>query len=99
MDELQNIQDHIYVIRGQRVMFDRDFAKAYGVETKALNQAVKRNINGFEGEDYMFKLTKEGYLRSQVVTLNEAQGHHLKYMPYAFTMLGTAMLSSVQRSI
>ena len=91
MDELQNIQNLIYVIRGQRVMLDRDLAKAYGVETKALNQAV-------EGEDYMFQLTKEECLRSQIVTLNEAQGKHLKYMPYAFTMLGTAMLSSVLRS-
>ena len=98
MDELQNIQDHIYVIRGQRVMLDRDIAKAYGVETKVLNQAVKRNIKRFEGEDYMFQLTKEECLRSQIVTLNEAQGKHLKYMPYAFTMLGTAMLSSVLRS-
>ena len=86
MDELQNIQNLIYVIRGQRVMLDRDLAKAYGVETKALNQAVKRNIKRFEGEDYMFQLTKEECLRSQIVTLNEAQGKHLKYMPYAFTM-------------
>ena len=98
MDELQNIQSKIYVIRGQRVMLDRDLAKAYGVETKSLNQAVKRNIKRFEGEDYMFQLTKDECLRSQIVTLNEAQGHHLKYMPYAFTMLGTAMLSSVLRS-
>ena len=98
MDELQNIQNLIYVIRGQRVILDRDLAKAYGVETKALNQAVKRNIKRFEGDDYMFQLTKEECLRSQIVTLNEAQGKHLKYMPYAFTMLGTAMLSSVLRS-
>ncbi len=83
MDELQNIQSKIYIIRGQRVMIDRDLAKAYGVETKALNQAVKRNIKRFEGEDYMFQLTKEECLRSQIVTLNEAQGHHLKYMPIA----------------
>ena len=70
MDELQNIQNLIYVIREQRVMLDRDLAKAYGVETKALNQAVKRNIKRFEGEDYMFQLTKEECLRSQIVTLN-----------------------------
>ena len=86
MDELQNIQNLIYVIRGQRVMLDRDLAKAYGVETKALNQAVKRNIKRFEGDDYMFQLTKEECLRSQIVTLNEAQGKHLKYMPYAFKL-------------
>ena len=78
MDELQNIQSKIYVIRGQRVMLDRDLAKAYGVETKALNQAVKRNIQRFEGEDYMFQLTKDECLRSQIVTLNEAQGKHLQ---------------------
>ena len=65
------------------MIIDRDLAKAYGVETKALNQAVKRNIKRFEGEDYMFQLTKEECLRSQIVTLNEAQGHHLKYMPIA----------------
>ncbi len=98
MNDIEIIQSKIYVIRGQRVMLDRDLAKAYGVETKALNQAVKRNIKRFEGEDYMFQLTKEECLRSQIVTLNEAQGQHLKYMPYAFTMLGTAMLSSVLRS-
>ena len=51
MDELQKIQSKIYEIRGQRVMLDRDLAKAYGVETKSLNQAVKRNIKRFEGED------------------------------------------------
>lgn len=98
MNDLENFQNFIYVIRGHRVMLDRDLAKAYGVETKALNQAVKRNIQRFEGDDFMFQLTKEECLRSQIVTLNEAQGKHLKYMPYAFTMLGTAMLSSVLRS-
>ena len=59
MDELQNIQNLIYVIRGQRVMLDFDLAKMYGVETKVLNQSVKRNIKRFEGEEFMFQLTKE----------------------------------------
>ena len=59
MDELQNIQSKIYVIRGQRVMLDFDLAKLYEVETKALNQAVKRNPKRFEGEEFMFQLTKE----------------------------------------
>ena len=59
MDELQNIQNLIYVIRGQRVMLDYDLAKIYQVETKALNQAVKRNYRRFEGEEFMFQLTKE----------------------------------------
>ena len=58
MDELQNIQNLIYVIRGQRVMLDYDLAKIYQVETKALNQAVKRNYRRFEGEEFMFQLTK-----------------------------------------
>ena len=59
MDELQNIQSKIYVIRGQRVMLDFDLAKSYNVETKALNQAAKRNYKRFEGEEFMFQLTKE----------------------------------------
>ena len=76
MDELENIQSKIYVIRGQRVMLDRDIASMYGVETKVLNQAVKRNIERFP-EDFMFQLTKGEYkiltssiLRSQIVTAN-----------------------------
>ena len=63
-----------------------------------MNGAVKRNIERFEGADCMFQLTKEECLRSQFTTLNEAQGQHLKYMPFVFTELGVAMLSSVLRS-
>ena len=59
MDQLDNIQDHIYVIRGYRVMFDFDLATLYEVETRSLNQAVKRNPKRFEGEEYMFQLTKD----------------------------------------
>ena len=59
MEELENIQNLIYVIRGQRVMLDFDLARIYQVETKALNQAVKRNLKRFEGEEFMFQLTKE----------------------------------------
>ena len=59
MDQLDNIQNLIYVIRGQRVMLDFDLARLYQVETKALNQAVKRNPKRFEGEEFMFQLTKE----------------------------------------
>ena len=91
------IESLIYEIRGQKVMLDRDLANLYGVETKALNQAVKRNIKRFP-EDFMFQLTMEECLRSQIVTLNTKQGHHLKYMPYAFSEQGVAMLSSVLRS-
>lgn len=97
MDQLQTIQSKIYEIRGQRVMLDRDLAEMYGVETRTLNQAVKRNIERFP-EDFMFQLTKEECLRSQIVILNAEQGKHLKYMPYAFSEMGVAMLSSVLRS-
>lgn len=59
MDTLQQIQNKIYEIRGQRVMLDSDLAMLYGVETKVLNQAVKRNSKRFEGDDFMFRLTKD----------------------------------------
>lgn len=78
-------------------MLDSDLAKLYGVETKVLNQAVKRNIQRFPA-DFMFQLTKEECLRSQIVTLNESRGRHLKYYPHVFTENGVAMLSSVLRS-
>ena len=92
-----NIEPPIKVIRGQQVMLDKDLAMLYGVEAKVLNQAVKRNVERFPN-DFRFQLTKEECLRSQIVTLNEKQGKHLKYMPYAFTEQGVAMLSSVLRS-
>lgn len=94
---VDNIESLIKVIRGQQVMLDKDIAKLYGVEVKVLNQAVKRNVERFPS-DFRFQLTKEDCLRSQIVTLNEKQGQHLKYMPYAFTEQGVAMLSSVLRS-
>ena len=92
-----NIEPLIKVIRRQQVMLDKDLAMLYGVEAKVLNQAVKRNAERFPN-DFRFQLTKEECLRSQIVTLNEKQGQHLKYMPYAFTEQGEAMLSSVLRS-
>ena len=102
MDELLNIQDYIHVIRGHRVMLDRDIASFYGVETKRLNEKVKRNPKRFAGEDFMFQLTKEEWenlrLRSQFATLNKGRGAHPKYLPYAFTLLGVSMLSSVLES-
>ena len=91
------IESLIHTIRDQPVMIDRDLARLYGVETKVLNQAVKRNVQRFP-QDFMFQLTKEECLRSQIVTLKEGRGHHLKYMPYVFTENGVAMLSSVLRS-
>lgn len=94
MNELQIIQSKIYEIRGQKVMLDRDLAELYGVETKALKQAVKRNTGRFPS-DFMFELTKEEFecLRSQIVTSNGRGG--TRYMPFAFTEQGVAMLSSV----
>ena len=89
--------DCIYLIRGQKVMLDKDLARLYSVETKVLLQAVKRNLERFP-EDFMFQLEwdEAKCLRSQIVTLK--QGQHLKYRPYAFTEQGIAMLSSVLRS-
>ena len=125
LQPLENIENLIHVIRGKQVMLDRDLARLYGVETKILNQAVKRNIERFP-EDFMFQLSKEEFenwksqltisntdefLRSQFVTIeNEGEvlssqnasidmrGRHVKYMPYAFTESGIAMLSGVLRS-
>ena len=108
--DLQIIQSKIYEIRGCRVMLDSDLAALYQVETKALKQAVKRNIERFPS-DFMFELTKEEVecLRSQIVTLknnpNETEeetsskrGKHIKYLPYVFTQEGVAALSGVLRS-
>ena len=94
---VDNIEPLIKIIRGQQVMLDRDLATLYGVETKRLNEQVKRNIKRFP-EDFMFQLTKDECLRSQIATLNEGRGQHLKYMPYVFTENGVSMLSSVLRS-
>ena len=93
----QTIESVILNLRGRKVILDRDLAKLYGVETKVLNQSVKRNIRRFP-EDFMFQLTKEECLRSQIVTLNTGRGNHMKYLPYAFTEQGIAMLSSILRS-
>ena len=102
MDELLNIQDFIHVIRGHRVMLDRDIAAFYGVKTKRLNEKVKRNPKRFVGEDFMFQLTTEELdelrSRSQFATLNKGRGSNIKYLPYAFTLLGISMLSSVLES-
>ena len=98
MEQLQIIQSKIYEIRGQKVMLDRDLAEMYGVQTKALNQAVKRNIDRFP-EDFMFQLTSEEAQnwRSQFVTSNSIK-MGVRRNPYAFTELGVAMLSSVLNS-
>lgn len=95
--DLLIIQSKIYEIWGQRVMLDFDLAELYGTETKVLKQSVKRNIRRFPS-DFMFELTKEEFelLRSQSVTSKQRGG--TRYMPYAFTEPGVAMLSSVLHS-
>jgi phage regulator Rha-like protein len=92
------IVDKIYMVRGQKVMLDRDLAEMYGVETKNLNQAIKRNLSRFP-EDFMFQLTKDEHesLRLQIGTSKEGRGG-VRYLPYAFTEQGVAMLSSVLSS-
>jgi len=103
---IERIERSILLIRGHKVMLDRDLAYLYGVTTKVLNQAVKRHADRFP-EDFMFQLTMEEAriwweqvrafrLRSQIVTLK--RGQHIKYRPYAFTEHGILMLSSVLNS-
>jgi ORF6N domain len=103
---LKRIEHSIYVIRGEKVMLDRDLAELYGVPTKAFNQAIKRHAERFPA-DFMFQLRADearawwaqvtsSSLRSQIVTLK--RGEHLKYRPYAFTEHGILMLSSVLNS-
>ncbi|MBQ8812424.1 MAG: ORF6N domain-containing protein [Bacteroidales bacterium] len=90
------IESLIYEIRGQKVMLDKDLAKMYGVETKVLNQAVKRNMKRFP-EDFMFQLTQEEYdiLKSQFVT---SSWGGTRKLPYVFTEQGLAMLSGLLNS-
>lgn len=90
-----NIEPLIKVIRGQQVMVDKDLATLYGVETRVLNQTVKRNIERFP-DDFRFELSREECLRSQIVISNGRGGN--RYSTYAFTEQGVAMLSSVLRS-
>jgi len=98
MDSLEPIKQKIYEIRGRRVMLDFDLAEAYGVETSQIKRQVRRNIERFEGDDFMFELTRDELSRCQIGTLNIKRGQNIKYLPFAFTELGVAMLSSVLRS-
>ncbi len=98
MNDIEIIRSKIYEIRGQKVMLDFDLAAMYGVETGQLKRAVRRNIERFEGDDFMFELTKDELSRCQIGTLNGGRGSNIKYLPFAFTELGVAMLSSVLRS-
>jgi len=110
MEIIRSIQNRIYEIRGERVMLDRDLADLYETETKALNLAVKRNIKRFPG-DFMFQLTKEEFdsLRFQIETSKNGDMLRLqnetskgrggtRYLPYAFTEQGVAMLSGILNS-
>lgn len=96
--QLSQIENMIYVIRGQRVMLDSDLANLYQVETKALNQAVKRNLDRFPA-DFMFRLSNEEYssLKSQFVTSKTIRGGKQK-LPLVFTENGLAMLSGILNS-
>jgi len=91
------IQNKIFVIRNEKVMLDQDLATLYGVETKQLKRAVRRNLDRFP-PDFMFELNKDEYhaLRCQIGTLE--RGTHSKYLPMVFTEQGVAMLSSVLNS-
>jgi len=98
---LEHIQRKIYEIRGFKVILDFDLAEWYGIETKQLKRAVRRNIERFEGEDFMFELTNneaDTLSRCQFGTLNSGRGSNIKYRPFAFTELGVSMLSSVLNS-
>jgi hypothetical protein len=95
------IETRIHTIRNQKVMLDFDLAELYSVETKRLKEAVRRNIERFEGDDFMFKLSGDEIAelsRTHFATLNKSRGYNIKYAPYAFTELGVAMLSSVLNS-
>lgn len=102
MNEIVEIRNKIYDVRGARVMLDFDLAELYQVETKRLKEAVRRNWKRFEGDDFMFELTSDEYnsliisLRTQIATSNERGGR--RHMPFAFTEQGVAMLSSVLKS-
>ncbi len=112
MQIIRSIQNRIYEMRGERVMLDRDLAFLYETETKSLNLAVKRNLKRFPA-DFMFRLNQAEYdtirfqietlesnksLRLQNETLKNGRGQHSKYLPYAFTEQGVAMLSGVLNS-
>lgn len=98
--QIATLQSKIYDIRGQKVILDFDLSMLYEVETRALNQSVKRNIKRFPS-DFMFQLSEDEYnsLRSQIVILDEVgRGKYRKYLPFAFTEQGVAMLSGILNS-
>ena len=92
---VERVERRIFLLRGQKVMLDADLAELYGVKTEVLNQAVKRNQERFP-HDFMFRLTAEEAesLRSQIVISKQGRGGR-RYLPYAFTEQGVAMLSGI----
>ena len=93
MNQLELIQSKIYEIRGQRVMLDFDLAEMYGTETAQLKRAVRRNKKRFDGEDFMFEVTRDELSRCQIGTLNKSRGSNIKYLPFAFAMLSSVLNS------
>ena len=93
MIDLQLIQSKIYEIREQRVMLDFDLAQMYGTETAQLKRAVRRNKKRFDGEDFMFEVTRDELSRCQIGTLNKSRGSNIKYLPFAFAMLSSVLNS------
>ena len=93
MNQLELIQSKIYEIRGQRVMLDFDLAQMYGTETAQLKRAVRRNKKRFDGEDFMFEVTRDEPSRCQIGTLNKSRGSNIKYLPFAFAMLSSVLNS------
>ncbi|MCP4459511.1 MAG: ORF6N domain-containing protein [Cytophagales bacterium] len=97
--KMENVASQVLFVRGEKVLLDFHLAEMYEVETRVLKQQIRRNIDRFP-EDFMFELTQKEWksLRSQIVILNAGRGQHSKYLPFAFTEQGIAMLSSVLRS-
>ena len=95
--DINAVKSRILEVRNQQVLLDRDVAALYGVETKEVNQAVKRNAERFY-DGYILTLTPEECSRSQIVTLNGKRGSNIKYLPHAFTEKGLYMLATVLRS-
>jgi hypothetical protein len=96
---IERINNSIHLVRGQRVIVDRDLAAIYGVETRTLNQAVKRSADRFPA-DFMFQLTREEAMasRSQPVILKPGRGQNIKFLPYAFTEHGAIQAANVLNS-
>lgn len=99
LTEVDSISQRILLIRGQKMMLDADLADLFGVPTKVLNQAIKRNFGRFPA-DFMLQLTEDEYesLRSQFVTLKPGRGQHRKYLPYVFTEHGAIMAATILNS-